>query len=112
ASPAAPSVSRERSMAAPKLGIVAGGGLLPGRLARACKSNGRPYFVLAIEGHAEPAWLADEPHSWIRMGDAGRGVACLREAGVEELVLAGPVRRPSVKELCPDGWTVRFLARV
>jgi UDP-2,3-diacylglucosamine hydrolase len=98
-------------MAAPKLGIIAGGGLLPGRLANACRTNGRPYFVLAIEGHAEADWLAGEPYSWIRMGDAGKGVACLRAEGVEELVLAGPVRRPSLKELRPDSWGVRFLAR-
>lgn len=98
-------------MAAPKLGIIAGGGALPGRLAQACRAKGRSYFVLAIEGHADPGWLADEPHSWIRLGDGGRGIDCLRAAQVEELVLAGPVRRPSLKELRPDSWGVRFLAR-
>jgi hypothetical protein len=99
-------------MAAPKLGIIAGGGTLPGRLASACRANGRAYFVLAIKGHTDPAWLANEPHSWIRLGDGGRGIECLRAAQVKELVLAGPVRRPSLRELRPDSWGVRFIAKV
>lgn len=99
-------------MAAPKLGIIAGGGTLPARLARACRANGRAYVVLAIEGHTESDWLAGEPHAWIRLGDAGRGIDYLRESQAEELVLAGPVRRPGLKELRPDSWGVRFLARV
>jgi DUF1009 family protein len=52
------------------------------------------------------------PHAWIRLGAAGRGIELLREAGVEELVLAGAVRRPSLAALRPDRWTALFLARV
>ncbi len=59
---------------APKLGIVAGGGALPAKLAEKCREIGRPYFVLAIEGEAEAATVADAPHAWIRLGAAGTGI--------------------------------------
>jgi len=110
--PAARFVSRERSMAAPKLGIVAGGGTLPALLASACVEGGREYFLLAIEGFADPALMEQRPHAWFRLGDGGKGIKLLREHQVEDLVLAGAVRRPSLKELRPDVWAMRFFAKL
>lgn len=105
-------VSRERSMAAPKLGIIAGGGALPTLLANACEQGNRDYFLLAIEGFADRAILDSRPHGWFRLGQAGRGLKLLRENQVQDLVLAGPVRRPSLKELRPDGYAIRFMAKL
>lgn len=99
-------------MAAPKLGIIAGGGTLPALLANACVEAGREYFLLAIEGFADPALMADRPHAWFRLGEGGKGIGLMRENGVDDLVLAGAVRRPSLKELRPDVWTVRFFAKL
>ena len=45
------------------------------------------------------------------MGAVGMALAALREAGVEELVMAGPVRRPSLAELRPDTTAAKYLAR-
>jgi UDP-2,3-diacylglucosamine hydrolase len=96
----------------PKLGIIAGGGELPVRIIDACRAAGRPFFVLALEGQTPPETVADTPHAWVRMGAGGKALSVLRKANVEELVLAGPVRRPSVAELKPDLWTAKFVARV
>ena len=96
----------------PKLGIIAGGGALPVRIIDACRAAGRPFFVLALEGQTLQETVADTPHAWVRMGAAGKALSLLRKANVEELVLAGPVRRPSIAELKPDLWTARFVARV
>ncbi|MDR3436696.1 UDP-2,3-diacylglucosamine diphosphatase LpxI domain-containing protein [Telmatospirillum sp.] len=96
----------------PKLGIVAGGGALPARLVAAAREQGREVFVLAITGHAVASSLAGVPQAWIRLGEAGRGLDVLREQGVEELVMAGPVRRPSLTDLRPDWRTARFFARL
>lgn len=95
---------------AAKLGILAGEGLLPGQLIDACRSSGRDYFVIAFEGHADPAIIGDAPHMWARVGAAGRILRRLRAEGVRELVLAGPVHRPSPAELWPDTRAIRFLA--
>jgi DUF1009 family protein len=99
-------------MAAPKLGIIAGGGTLPALLAKACVESGRDYFLLALEGFADPATVKNCPHAWIRLGDAGKGLGLLRENQVDELVLAGVVRRPSLKELRPDAWAVRLFTKL
>lgn len=96
-----------------KLGIIAGGGALPGRLVRACRESGRPFFVLAIEGHADAADIGpDSPQAWIRMGEAGSGIRALHDAGCRDLVMAGPVRRPTLADLRPDWRTARFFARL
>ncbi len=99
-------------MVAPKLGIIAGGGSLPVRLANACLESGRDYLLLALEGHAEADLVAATPHEWIRLGAIGKTIDRLRADGVKELVLAGAVRRPSLTEIRPDSWGVKFLARI
>jgi DUF1009 family protein len=96
----------------PKLGILAGGGDLPVRVIAACRASGREFFVLAFEGEAAPETVKGTPHAWVRLGDAGEGLDRLREAGVQELVLAGGVRRPSLKSLRPDRRALRFLTRI
>lgn len=96
----------------PKLGIIAGGGELPGLVAAACRADGRPFHILALSGHADPAVIGDLPADWIRLGEAGTGFVRLREAGAVEVVMIGPVRRPTLAELAPDFRTVRFFAKV
>ena len=95
----------------PKLGIIAGGGDLPGRLIEVCRNTGRPYFVLAFEGQTPADTVEHSPHAWVRLGAAGKALKILRKEGVEELVLAGAVQRPSLSELRPDLWTTKFLAK-
>lgn len=97
---------------APKLGIVAGGGALPAKLAEKCRETGRPYFVLAIEGEAEAATVAGAPHAWIRLGAAGTGIKLLKEQGVVELVMAGALKRPSLSSLRPDWRAAKLYAKV
>jgi DUF1009 family protein len=100
-------------MTAPaKLGILAGAGELPLRIIDACRATGRPVFVLAFEGAADPAALAGVPQAWVRLGAAADGLRLLRENGVEELVMAGGIERPSLFSLRPDWRTAKFFARV
>lgn len=94
----------------PKLGILAGGGDLPARLVQACREAGREVFVIALEGQADESKLIGVPHARVRLGAAGTTVKLLREAGVEELVMAGTVRRPSITQLRPDMWAAKFFA--
>lgn len=96
---------------AAKLGILAGGGPLPGNLIEACKSSGRDYFVLAFEGQADPDVIGEAPQAWVRLGAVEEAIGRLRAEQCEELVLAGPVQRPSLAELRPDRRAARFLAR-
>lgn len=98
--------------AGPKLAILAGGGTLPARIADAVRGQGREVFIVAFDGHTDPQTVAGLPHLWSRFGAAGTILRRLHAEGVSEVVLAGPVKRPSFTELMPDWRTARFLARV
>jgi DUF1009 family protein len=97
---------------APVMGILAGGGPLPSQVAAAARAAGRDVFVVGLEGYADPALLAPYPHAMARLGAAGHILALLRKADVGDLVLVGPVRRPSVFDLRPDAEGVRIMARI
>ena len=94
-----------------KLGILAGGGTLPQRLVDACRSSGRPVFVLAFEGQTAAQTTLGVEHAWVRLGAIGTALEILRGAAVDDLVLAGPMRRPSIAELRPDKLAMKILAR-
>lgn len=94
----------------PKLGIVAGGTTLPALLARSAIEGGREVFIVALKGQAEPDVVETFDHAWVRMGAAGKALEHLRRESVEEIVLAGPVTRPTLGELVPDGRALSFLA--
>jgi hypothetical protein len=96
----------------PTLGILAGGGRLPGQVAAAAQAAGRRVFLIGLEGFADPAVLAPWPHEFVRILAAGRILAALREHGCEDLVLVGPVRRPSLLDLRPDAEGARILGRI
>ena len=96
---------------APKVGILAGGGPLPGYLVDACRSAGREVYVIAFEGQADADVIAHAPHTWVRLGAAGEALDRLRSEGVEEIVMAGPVTRPTWRELRPDRRAAKFLGR-
>ena len=94
------------------LGILAGGGSFPGRVAAAARAAGRAVFMVGLDGYAEPAVLAPFPHATARIGAAGRILDLLRTHGCRDLVLVGPVRRPSLLDLRPDAEGTRLLARI
>ncbi len=98
--------------AARTLGILAGGGPLPGRVAAAAAASGRAVFLVGFEGFAEAAVLAPFPHAMARLGAAGRILGLLRQHRCADLVLVGPVKRPSIFDLRPDAEGTRVLARI
>lgn len=96
-----------------KLGIVAGNGALPNSLIQECLAKKRPFFVLALKGHADPALLPDGiPMKWIRLGDVGSAFAEMKKQKVSEIVLIGGVRRPGLLELCPDWRGMKFFTKI
>ncbi len=85
-----------------KLGILAGAGDLPGCLIAACRETRREVFVVAFEGFARAADVTPAPHQWAGLGAMDRTIELLHEAGVEEVVFAGAVARPSLRGLHLD----------
>ena len=62
-----------------KLGIAAGGGVLPLKLAEAARAQGREVFIVGIKGAAGPS-IETWPHDWIRVGAMGRFLRLFKEA--------------------------------
>ncbi len=94
------------------LGILAGGGPLPAQVARAAMAAGRRVFLVGFEGFADKALLAPFSYEMIRLGAAGAMLAALRREGVQDLVLIGPVRRPSMLDLRPDAEGMKIVGRI
>lgn len=94
------------------LAIIAGAGDLPRRLAHAARAAGRGVFIVAFEGHTDPATVDGWPHLWSRFGAAAEIIDTLRQAGIGEMVFAGPVRRPSLTDIRPDWRAAKFLMKV
>ena len=96
-----------------KLGIIAGGGILPRILINHCIKTKRDYFVLAIENNADAdLFSADIPHKWIRIGQAGTGFKTFADEAVSEVIMIGTIHRPTLSELVPDLRTAAFFARI
>ncbi len=69
-------------------------------------------FLAGLRGYVDEAALAPFPHRILRMGAAGDIMAVLRQAGCTDLVIVGPVHRPSLLDLRPDAVGIRILARI
>ncbi len=95
----------------PKLGILAGGGNIPKTLIEHCQNNGQSVFVVAFEHQSDLVLGDDIPHIWARLGAAGKVIKVLKAEGVQDLVMIGKIRRPSLAELKPDLKTAEFFAK-
>jgi DUF1009 family protein len=98
-------------LAAP-LGIIAGGGDLPGQVAQAAIAAGRAVFIAALETFADPRVVAPYPHQFFRLGAIGAIRNVLREKSCQDIVMIGPVKRPSILALRPDAEGVRLLGKI
>ncbi|MFW7266515.1 LpxI family protein [Gluconacetobacter sp. Hr-1-5] len=94
------------------VGILAGGGPLPGQVARAVERLGHRVFIVGFQDFAEPRVIDPWPHRYIRLAAAGEILSCLRAEGCRDLVLIGPVLRPSFSDLRPDAAGARIMARI
>ncbi|MBP5855467.1 UDP-2,3-diacylglucosamine diphosphatase LpxI [Marivibrio halodurans] len=110
--PVPPRAERPGGETSRKLGIVAGGGKLPRRVVDRCLSEGRPFFVFVIENAAEPGLFDDVPHMPIRLGAAGAYLKRAKEEGIQDLVMVGPVTRPSLPAMRPDATALKVLTRI
>ena len=91
---------------------MAGGGPFPAAVAAAAAAQGRPVYIVGLRGFVDEASIAPWPHQVLRMGAAGEIMAVLRAQDVVDLVIVGPVRRPSLLDIRPDAVGSRILARI
>lgn len=94
------------------VGLVAGGGIMPIRVADAAVKAGCGVFCILLDGFANPADYARFPHEVVPLGQIGRMMEALRVRGARDLVLAGRVTRPSLLTFRFDAVGVKMVARL
>jgi DUF1009 family protein len=95
-----------------RLGVLAGGGPLPKQVIDAAQAAGREVFVLAFEGETDPEAVGGVPHQWLPLGAVGRTLRALHDAGSEDVVMIGPVRRPSLARIKLDWRGMQLLGKL
>lgn len=95
-----------------RLGVIAGAGALPWRVVAGAEAQGRDVFILGVQGAVEADRDGRTPDAVFRLGAAGDGFAALKAAGVRDVVMAGAVLRPRLRDLRPDLRTAAFFARI
>jgi len=95
-----------------KLGMIAGGGMMPVEIIKHCNANNIEIYVVGLESFATSDQLKDAAHSFAKIGEAGKMLKTFKENGVKNIVLAGGIKRPSLKELIPDFGGMKFIAKV
>ena len=90
------------------LGMIAGGGMLPVEIIKHCNATGRKLFVVGLESFATEEALKDTPHIFAKLAEAGKMIKAFKNNHIQEIVLAGGIKRPSLKEMIPDweGWKI------
>ena len=102
-----------------RLGLIAGNGRFPFLVLEAARSVGHDVTVVAIEEEAFPD-LADAaartPRAalhWVSLGQLGKCISLLKEAGVTEAVMAGQVKHAKLfSGIVPDLTLVGVLLRL
>lgn len=94
-----------------KLGIIAGGGALPLRIAVANKARGETFHVIPLAGYADSS-LDAFPGDRCGIGEAGKAIRILKEQGCDAVVFAGKVTRPDFKALKVDWRGAAILPKI
>src|SRR5262249_16406333 len=101
-----------------RLGLIAGNGRFPFLVLDAARGAGHDVTVVALKGETFPelADLAAKPRAssvhWISVGQLGRCIAVLKDAGVSRAVMAGQVKHTKLFDVRPDMTALSVLMRL
>ena len=94
------------------LGIIAGGGEVPQAVLNAARAQGRDVYIAALEHSADESLCHNVDHDWYALGQGGSIIKALRQRHITDIVMIGRVKRPNLKDIRPDLWTTKVLARI
>ena len=98
-------------MADAPLGIVAGRGSLPLRIAEAVRHSGRDVFMLGLANEADSG-IAAFTHDWTPLGHIAGAADKLLQAGCTDVVIIGAIQRPDLATLELDDGGQWFMQEV
>ena len=94
------------------LGIIAGIGELPLAIAETVRGEGRKVFVLALHGHVNEADVRGFPHAFVHLGELGKAIRHLKDAGCSEVTMVGKVPRVEFAKMKVDARGALALPKV
>jgi DUF1009 family protein len=96
------------------IGLIAGSGRFPFLVLEEAERRGVPVVTIAVKGETDPSIedAADRLH-WVSLGELGRCVKHLKDAGAHRAIMAGRVEHSSVFGLLrPDRLLIKVLSRL
>lgn len=98
----------------PPLGLIAGNGVFPRLVARGAREAGVEVVAVAHVGETDPEIEAEVAScTWIRVGELGKMIRTLKQAGCERAVMAGGIKKARLfSGFRPDLRGAAFLARM
>src|SRR6185437_12160058 len=99
-----------------RLGLIAGNGRFPFLVLDAARSLGHEVVVVAVKDEASPELAlaaGGAGFHWVSLGQLGRCIAILKEAGVSQAVMAGQVKHVKIfSGIVPDFTLLSVLTRL
>ena len=79
--------------------VIAGGGILPRKIADNFDSSGNRIFFLAFRNVTDPEVVAGRHHEWLELGEVQKAIDAMHRNNVDKVVMAGPIQRPALSSL-------------
>ena len=96
----------------PKLAIIAGNGSIPFYLVEECENKGREYCLIVIDGHGKELSEKYKPDFIVSLSKMGKAIKFVKRLNIKDIVMVGGVERPSLRNIMPDLWTAKLLAKL
>ena len=91
--------------------VIAGGGILPRKIADNFDPSGDRIFFLAFRNVTDPEVVAGRHHEWLELGEVQKAIDAMHRNNVEKVVMAGPIQRPALSSLALDIRALKMLAK-
>ena len=91
--------------------VIAGGGILPRKLADNFDPSGGRIFFLAFRNITDPEVVAGRHHEWLELGEGQKAIDAMHRNNVDKVVMAGPIQRPAFSSLALDIRALKMLAK-
>lgn len=95
-----------------KIAIISGGGMMPVEIIKSCQQRNIDVYVVGLTPFANESDFENLPHVMARMAEIGKISKFLKNNNIENVVMAGGIKRPSLKELIPDWEGAKVLAKL
>ena len=95
-----------------RLGIIAGQGDLPSRVAQSAVARGYDVFIIRIAGLADMEALAAFPGLTLSLGQVGGTIEALQAQACEAIVFAGYITRPDFASITFDAQGQALLPKI